>query len=60
METNETLNASKLNTQQIIDKLINGYCVSLTNETQKNEIKLRLREIKKNCTIVLPQLKNGL
>ena len=43
--------------QKIIELLINGECVQVKDE-QKKEVQKRLREIKKNCTVVLSQIKN--
>jgi len=44
--------------EEIIKKLIGGETVSIKDEQTKKEVQKRLREIKKNCTIVLSQLKN--
>jgi hypothetical protein len=44
--------------EEIIKKLISGETVSIKDEQTKKEVQKRLREIKKNCTIVLSQLKN--
>lgn len=43
-------------TEQIVQQLINGECVVVKDE-QLKEVQQRLREIKKNCTIVLNQFK---
>lgn len=47
-----------MKTEEIVQRLINGDCVSVTDETQRKEVQKRLREIKKNCAIVLNQLNN--
>lgn len=49
-----------MKTEEIINKLINGEIVQITDENQAKEIQKRLREIKNNCTIVLSQLKETL
>ena len=46
-----------MTTEEIVNKLINGETVSVP-QTQEKEVQKRLREIKKNCTIVLSQMKN--
>ena len=43
--------------EKIVQLLIKGECVHVKDE-QKKEVQKRLREIKKNCTIVLSQMKN--
>lgn len=45
------------NVEQLVQQLINGETVYIKDE-QKKEVQKRLREIKKNCTIVLSQFKN--
>lgn len=49
-----------MTTEQIINKLINGETVSVTDDNQAREIQKRLREIKQNCIIVLSQLNENL
>ena len=46
-----------MTTQEIINALISGETVSIKDDNQAKEVQLKLREIKKNCTIVLSQLK---
>lgn len=46
--------------EEVIQKLINGDTVYLKSTEERREIRNRLREIKKNCTIVLSQLKEQL
>lgn len=48
-----------MKTQEIVQKLINGEVVFITDEAQRKEVQNRLREIKNNCTIVLSQLKSN-
>lgn len=43
-------------TEKIIQELINGNTVVVRDE-QRAEVQKRLREIKKNCTIVLSQMR---
>ena len=50
-------NEKTKNFEVIIRKLLNNEVVSITDETTKKEVKARLREIKKTCTIILKQLK---
>ena len=45
-----------MNIEDIITALINGE-VAQVKSHQKKEVQKRLREIKKNCTIVLTQMK---
>ena len=47
-----------MTTKQKIEKLINGETVVIKDDNEKKEIKKQLIEIKKNCTIVLSQIKN--
>jgi uncharacterized protein YlzI (FlbEa/FlbD family) len=49
-----------MTTEQIVQLLINGECVVITDDSQAKEVQKRLREIKKNCTEVLTQLKERL
>ena len=42
---------------KIVQLLIHGECVHVKDE-QKKEVQKRLIEIKKNCSIVLSQIKN--
>lgn len=46
-----------MTTNEIIQILIDGETV-VVPDNQKDEVRKRLREIKKNCTIVLSQFKN--
>jgi len=46
-----------MTTEYVIKKLINGETV-LVKEEQRIEVRNKLRSIKKNCTIVLSQIKN--
>lgn len=43
----------------MVQELIIGNTVNIRDEDTKKEVQKRLREIKKNCTIVLSQLKNN-
>jgi len=49
-----------MDTEKIIQKLINGETVFIQTNEHRKEIQARLREIKKNCTICLTQLKEQL
>ena len=49
-----------MTTEEIVLKLINGYEVVVKDDVQAKEVQKRLREIKKNCTEVLTQLKERL
>ena len=44
--------------KQIVDILINGGDVSILDNTQFDRVRKELRKIKKNCTLVLSQMKN--
>ena len=46
-----------MRTEQIVDLLINGQTVSIIDDNQAKEVRKRLREIKKNCSVVLSQMK---
>lgn len=48
-----------ININDTVKTLINGGTVWSIPDKDKKEVKRRLREIKKNCTEVLSQLKNG-
>lgn len=52
----KSLNFYIMNIEEIIKLLINGDTAQVKSH-QKKEVQKRLREIKKNCTIVLSQLK---
>lgn len=43
--------------EQIVGLLISGK-IAIVNDELKKDVQKRLREIKKNCTIVLSQFKN--
>lgn len=43
--------------QEVIQILINGGTVSITDDAQFNKVRKEIREIKKNCNIVLSQMK---
>lgn len=43
--------------KQIIDILISGGTVSITDSLQFAQVRKELRDIKKNCTMVLSQMK---
>lgn len=43
----------------MVQELIVGNSVFIKDEGTKKEVQKRLRKIKKNCTIVLSQLKNN-
>jgi hypothetical protein len=45
-----------MTTQQIIKELIEGNTVTVLPE-QRDEVQRELRKIKKNCTIILSQMK---
>lgn len=47
-----------MTTEQIVQKLINGGTVSIIDKQELRDVRSRLREIKKNCTIVLSQMKD--
>lgn len=47
-----------MTTEQKIQILITGGTIHIADEAEKKEIQKRLREIKKNCTICLGQIKN--
>lgn len=47
-----------MTTKEKIQILIDGGTVSAANDNETKEIQKRLREIKKNCIIVLSQIKN--
>lgn len=53
----ETLNAE---TEKIVQALINGETVSILDTLTFCQVRHRLREIKKNCTTVLSQMKESL
>ena len=43
---------------EIVNKLIKGETASITDSLQFAQVRKELRSIKKNCTIVLSQMKN--
>jgi hypothetical protein len=47
-----------LTTEKIVQHLIKGDTISIIDSNQREKVRKQLREIKKNCTIVLSQLKN--
>jgi hypothetical protein len=49
-----------METQEIVERLINGQTVSILDTEQKKEVQKKLREIKKNCSICLSQLNEQL
>lgn len=49
-----------MNIDTIVQKLINGETVVISNDEEAKIVQKRLRAIKQNCTIVLGQLKERL
>lgn len=47
-----------MTTEEIVNKLIHGETIFIKDDAQLKEVRDSIREIKKNCTIVLSQIKD--